>query len=101
MKKNYCNNAANWWATKIKNSVGDAPIRGLELFTESLAKQIEKLTSINGYLIISTYESSSNLLDKIAIHSGLTAKIPSGYEMRIFFNYVCVYDSSGMLVNNF
>ena len=100
MTKNYCKTAANWWAKKIQKTESK-PIRGLELFEERLSSQINYLTSINGTLAISTLYSSSKLLDEIAFYSGLTANIPSGYEMRIFFNNIFVYNSYGELVANF
>lgn len=100
MGKNYCNNAANWWATKIQDSES-GPVQGLDLFVKDLSSQIKFLTSINGSLVISTYGSSSNLLDEIAARSGLNANIPSGYEMRIMFKDVRVYNPIGMLVSSF
>lgn len=100
MKKDYCNSAANWWAAKIQDSAL-GPVHGLDLFVEDLSSQIKLITSINGSLLISTYGSSSNLLDKIAVRSGLNANIPSGYEMRIMFKDVRIYNRIGMLVSSF
>lgn len=52
-------------------------------------------------MIISTYGSASNFLDEIANYTGLSANIPSGYEMRIILGNVWVYNPLGMLVANF
>ena len=100
MKKNYNTNAANWWAEKIQGSEA-GPVHGLDLFVEDLSSQIKTLSNINGSVVISTYGSSSKLLDEIAFRSGLSAKIPSGYEMKIILGNVWVYNPSGMLIASF
>lgn len=100
METNYCNSAANWWAAKIQDSAL-GPVHGLDLFVEYLSSQIKLMSGINGSLVISTYESPSKLLDEIAIRSGLNANIPSGYEMRIMFKDIRIYDRIGMLVSSF
>ena len=101
MNENYNMEAANWWATKIKDSEECDSIQGLELFTALLSAKIKKLNSFNGSLVISTYNSSSLLLNELAFLSGLSANIPLGYEMKILINDVFVYNSSGVLVSYF
>lgn len=100
MEKNYCDYATNWWVAKIENSV-TRPINGLDLFKESLYAQIKYLSEVNASVSISTYNSSNKLLDEIAFYSGLDVPIPSGYEMRIIFNNVFVYNSHAELVASF
>lgn len=103
MKEN-CKNlsivAANWWATQIRYSEG-RNLKGLDYFTDSLASQIDKLVRVKGSLIISTYSSPSTLLDETAFKVGLDAKIPRGYEMKILFNNIFVYNPEGVLVSNY
>lgn len=99
-KNSYNELAANWWASQIRKSQ-KGPIQGLESFEESLAAKINHLTSLNGSLNISTYGSRSYLLDEIAAESNLQANIPIGFEMKILFNNVFVYDSCGLLVANY
>lgn len=101
MNTDYNVKAANWWATKIKEAEEEAYIYGLESFKNSLAYQIKKLTSLNGYMVISTYNTSSSLLNELANYSGLSTRIPSGYEMKIFIDNVFVYNSEGLLVTKF
>lgn len=100
MKKNYCNEAADWWASKIQKSE-PFYVYGLESFKKNLARRIYLLSKVQPRLTITTYDSSSKLLDEIAISSGLNANIPSGYEMRIILDTVSVYNSDGMLVAHF
>lgn len=100
MKKNYYNSAANWWAKKIQDSAL-GPVNGLDSFVEDLSSQIKLITSIKGSLVISTFNSSSRLLDEVAVRSGLNVNIPSGYEMRIMFKDVRIYDQIGMLISSF
>lgn len=100
MKKNYYELAANWWRKTIQNSEGKIP-HGIDIFEEELSSKIKYLSSLNGSMVISTFQSPSRLLEDIAFHSGLDAKIPRGYEMHISFNNVLIYDSIGALVESF
>lgn len=101
MKKNYNDAAANWWAEQIQQNQVD-PIYGLDLFKEELSTKIKFFTSRNPLMIISTCNAKSTLLDEIAYETGMwDSKIPSGYEMRILFDSVCVYNSIGKLVASF
>lgn len=99
--KNYTEIAANWWAEQIqKSNLG--PVDGLEVFKKELSSEIRLHTNYNPSMTISTYKMRSNLLTEIAYHVGmLNINIPSGYEMRILFNNVFVYDSYGELVESF
>ena len=101
MEKNYNDEAANWWAERIEAKNNNIPLHGLDLFKEELASQIKSCINIHAGMTISTYASRSDLLDKIAYHAGLNAEIPSGYEMRILFDNVWVYNSVGKLVSSF
>ena len=101
MSNNYNDMAANWWADKIQQNQ-TTPITELDLFKEELSSQIKSFTSIHGSMVISTYGSPSILLNDIAVNVGIfTYLIPSGYEMRILFDSVSVYNSVGRLVARF
>ena len=101
MKENYNEFAANWWTEKIQQTQAE-PIYGLDLFKEELSSKIKSFTASNPSMTISTYQTKSTLLDEIAFRSGLLhSNIPSGYEMRILFDSVRVYNSSGKLVASF
>ena len=101
MSNNYNDMAANWWADKIQQNQA-TPITELDLFKEELSSQIKSFTSIHGSMVISTYGSPSILLNDIAVNVGIfTYLIPSGYEMRILFDSVSVYNSVGRLVARF
>ena len=101
MNDNYNNMAANWWAEQIQQNQAE-PIGGLDLFKEELSSQIKSFTSIHGSMVISTYGSPSILLNDIAVNVGIfTYLIPSGYEMRILFDSVSVYNSVGRLIARF
>ena len=102
MESNYSTFAADWWTKKIIEAPENMCIRGLDLFKEELSSKIKTLSSINGSMYISTYAGkSSNLLDQIAYDSGVKATIPRGFEMRIVFNNVFVYNSHAELVASF
>ena len=101
MNKNYNQQAANWWAEKIEAKNNNLPVHGLDLFTEELSSKIKSCINLNAGMVISTYGSRSDFLDVIALHAGLNAEIPSGFEMRIFFDNVSVYNSVGKLVTRF
>ena len=90
--------AANWWSEKIQSS-GAKNLSELGAFTDSLAYRIDKLLRVKGSLILSTYQSPCNLLDEVAFEAGLDVKMPKGYEMRIVFNTVSVYNSHGILIS--
>lgn len=101
MNNNYNDMAANWWAKQIQQNRAE-PITGLDLFKEELSSQIKSFTNLHGSMVISTYGARSNLLNDIAVQSGiLSYLIPSGYEMRILFDNVSVYNSVGRLVARF
>ena len=100
MNNNYNDMAAKWWADTIQHNQLE-PIKILDFFRKELSSKIKSFTSINGSMVISTYGSPSKLLNEIAFRSGLDAKIPSGYEMRILFDNVSVYNSIGKLVASF
>lgn len=100
MKKNYYEEAAQWWASKIVGSKGfnfdDAD--NIKEFERVLSQQIKELCSINATLNISTCGSRNALLDKIALYTNLNNPIPSGFEMRIIFSNIFVYNDDGALV---
>ena len=100
MEENYSKKAAKWWSDTIKRNELRT-IHGLDSFEHMLSVQIRNLTSVKASLSISTLCSSNKLLDEIACYSGLDARIPEGYEMRILFNNVFVYNRYGELVANF
>lgn len=95
----YAKRAANWWSTKIRNSTHGI-VEGIDAFEKALAIRIKDVNSREGHMYI-TSSHSWNWLTKIAKESKLSAKIPRGYEMRIFVDTVYVYDSLGRLVDNF
>lgn len=41
------------------------------------------------------------MLDELVYISGIFANIPSGFEMRIVFENVWVYDTKGILISCF
>ena len=101
MDKNYYEEAANWWTSKIVSSKDfkftDSNLRHIKDFEMVLSQQIKEITSLNGSLNISTCDSRSELLDKIALYTGLNATIPAGFEMKIIFPNIFVYNSVGAL----
>lgn len=100
MNNNYNELAANWWAEQMQQAQVQ-PIQNLDAFKDELSKNIKNYTSINGSMIISTYNSKSQLLNDVAFYSGITADIPSGYEMKILLDQVFIYNKIGKLVANF
>ena len=97
----YNRKAANWWSEKIQSNNRE-PVEGLESFRNELSFMIKKINSIQGSMIISTYNSSSRLLNQVALNVKLnTSYIPTGYEMRILFNKVNVYNKYGIVVASF
>lgn len=96
----YAEEAANWWAEKIKNST-TTPVRGIASFKKLLAEQIKAINSIRGHMSISTYHSRSKLLDEIAMKAQLSETVPTGYEMRITASHVYIYNCKGQLVGEF
>lgn len=93
----YSQKAANWWANKIREEMGDH-IPKLASFEEILEKKIRLLNSKNGSLTISTYRTRNELLDDAASASSLPVDIPKGYEMKIIIDSIVVYNSHGFLV---
>lgn len=96
----YSEKAAKWWANKVSSSTSDL-VRGIIPFEKSLEEEIRKNISLRGHMNISTYCSHSKLLEEVAIKSQLSASIPCGYEMKILFDKVYVYNSQGSLVAAF
>lgn len=97
----YNHRAANWWSEKIQGN-NKEPVEGLEKFRNELSFLIKKINSIQGSMIISTYDSSSNLLDEVALKVKLdTPYIPVGYEMKIVCDTVTVYNQYGILIASF
>lgn len=100
-KESYNQLAANWWAEEIQGNKKD-PVKGLENFRSELSLMIKMITSLRGSMVISTFQSPSKLLNEVALNSKLdTSCIPSGYEMKIIFNNVEIFDSCGILVESF
>lgn len=96
----YSQRAAKWWTNKVRTSTTDV-IRGIVPFEELLESEIRQNTAINGSMNISTYHCRNRLLEEVAVKSHLSANIPIGYEMKIFFNQVYIYDSRGQLIESF
>ncbi|MBQ2937264.1 MAG: hypothetical protein IJE05_00025 [Clostridia bacterium] len=100
-QENYYEVAANWWATQILSSKDfrftNPNLQHLVEFEKILSLEIKKIISMNGFLDISTCDSRNKLLDKIAIDTNLDLPIPSGFEMKIIFSTIFIYNSKGVL----
>lgn len=96
----YSEKAAKWWANKVSSSTNNL-VHGIIPFEKSLEKEIRSTTSLRGHMNISTYHSRSNILEELAVKSQMYADIPRGYEMKIIFDQVYVYNSQGDLVAAF
>lgn len=96
----YSEMAAKWWANKVRTSTTDF-VRGLVPFEALLESEIRKNTSLKGHMNISTYHCRNKLLEEVAAKSHLSANIPIGYEMKILFDQVYIYNSKGQLVESF
>ena len=100
-QKNHYEVAANWWATKILNSKDFrftfSNLQHVNDFERVLSMEIKKNVDMNGSLDISTCDSRNKLLDKVALYTNLDITIPSGFEMRIIFNSIFIYNSEGAL----
>lgn len=98
---NYYEIAANWWATQILSSKDirftDSNLQNVAEFEKVLSLEIKKIISMNGSLDISTFDSRNKLLDKIALYTNLSLPIPSGFEMKIIFSTIFIYNSKGTL----
>lgn len=100
-EESYNQKAANWWAEKIQGNK-ERPIKCLKEFTNRLSFMIRRINSFQGSMIISTCTSPSRLLNKVALDTKLDPSyIPVGYEMRIMFDMVHIYNQYGMLVASF
>lgn len=99
--KNYYEEAANWWASKIEEENGEA-VYNLDFFVDSLSKTIKVFVAKYAHMVISTYEQKNYLLEQIAEVSRMAASIPEGYEMKISYNTgAAVYDKTGRLLASF
>ena len=96
----YSEKAAKWWSNKVSGSTNNL-VHGIIPFEKSLEREIRNNTSLRGSMNISTYHSHSALLEKLALNSQMYAEIPRGYEMKIVFDKVYVYNSQGNLVDSF
>ncbi len=104
MRKNYGNEAANWWAEKIEEENPSVDSNKLESFKMLLAHTVNVALAKYAHTQLSTYKKDDfpkgyNILADSALAAGLTAKLPAGYEMTIFYDTgVSVYNSYGALV---
>ncbi len=98
-RKDYAVFATNWWANQIKSSA-EGSRNSWEAFKQMLYNKICEVSSKNATLTISTY-SRDNILEELAFKAGLIVNIPSGYEMRILLDHVCVYNNMGTLLASF
>ena len=89
---------ANWWSNEIEQNAHNNFVPGLDDFEKQLANRIRDTVAINGVLRISSLSDNSNLLDKVALKTGMFAQIPKGFEMRFYLGKCYVYDSQGMTV---
>ena len=105
MNRNYYEEAANWWTSQIVGSKDfeftDSNIHNINEFERVLSQQIKEIISMNGSLDISTCDSRNALLDKIALYTGLNEPIPAGFEMKIIFSNIFIYNYTGALVAYF
>lgn len=93
--------AANWWSNEIEQNAHNNFVQGLDDFEKQLANKIRDTVAINGVLRISSLSDNSNLLDKVALKTGMSASIPKGFEMRFYLGKYYVYDSKGKAVAEF
>lgn len=104
MRKNYGNEAANWWAEKIEEENPSVDSKKLEHFKKSLAYTVNIALAKYAHAKLSTYRKEDfpkgyKTLADSALAAGLTAKLPAGYEMTIFYDTgISVYNASGALV---
>lgn len=93
--------AANWWSNEIEQNAHNNFVQGLDDFEKLLADKIRVAVAINGVLYISSSSNKSNLLDKVALKTGMNATIPHGFEMNICLDKCYIYNSKGLLVADF
>lgn len=93
--------AANWWSNEIEQNAHNNFVQGLDDFEKQLANKIRDTVAINGVLRISSLSDNSNLLDKVALKTGMSASIPKGFEMRFYLGKCYVYASKGKAVAEF
>ena len=97
MTENYANIAANWWTNLIQESNPEMEIHELGCFKKLLIQTIRNTRPLHSILRL----SNDKIINEIAMQSFLPVNIPKGYEMLIAIGEVFVYNSSGVMVNNF
>ncbi len=100
MKKDFIEFATNWWATKIEATENENEAN-LNLFKKLLYNKLLSEIIQKSSVLISTINCQNYMLDELVYISGIFANIPSGFEMRIVFENVWVYDTKGILISCF